>query len=231
MGLVMDTLQKLLKEKNADRSLVDRLYRELLRDILTGYLPAGSRLVESRLCHIYSVSRTPLREAFRLLEADGLAEYIPNRGEFVRGLNAEAIPDLFVLMADLEVRCVGWAAERIREETKEELAQLFSYMEFYTVKNDIPKMVDINQAFHRIIYQAAGNTMLEKALTNYQIYSTYACPPNYFARRYLERTLEEHRQIYVALLAQDRAGAIKAMRIHMAAGMKRSLANRKPSFE
>ena len=73
------------------------LYSELQKDILSGAIPDGSKLTEQAVCKRYGVSRTPVREAFRQLEADGLIENIPNRGAFVTGLTKRDISDLFDL--------------------------------------------------------------------------------------------------------------------------------------
>ena len=97
------------------------LYSELQTGILSGVIPDGSKLTEQAVCKKYNVSRTPVREAFRQLEADGLIENIPNRGAFVTGLTKRDISDLFDLRGLFEVQAVEWA---IRRMTSEDIAQL-----------------------------------------------------------------------------------------------------------
>ena len=218
----MDILQRLLISKTEPRSLPDRIYEELLRDILTGQLPRDSRLNEPEICARYQASRTPVREAFRRLEMDGLCEYIPNRGEFVRGLTQPEIDDMLFMRADLEDRCVRWGIARITEEEEEELTEIFNHMEFYTKKGDVQKMVDINTAFHLMLYKTSHDRLLEKTLTAYQSYANYCAPPNYFARNFLKRVLEEHRRIYSAYMNKDVITAVRAMRLHMNNTLKRS---------
>ena len=88
--LNMDIIQQLIKENTDYSSLPEKLYDRLLRDILMGrYGGSGSKLSENAVCSDYGVSRTPVRETFRRLETEGVLEYIPNRGEFIRGFSDE----------------------------------------------------------------------------------------------------------------------------------------------
>ena len=218
----MDILQQIIKEKDSAKSLPDRIYNELLRDILTGKLEKDSRLNEAVICKMYGASRTPVREAFRRLEMDGLVEYIPNRGEFVRGFTNKEIDDMLLMRMDLEVRAVVWVIQRITEEEEKELTALFNHMEFYTKNNDIHKMIDINYGFHRLLYKYTHDRLLEKTLNSYQTYTDYCCPPNYFAHNYLTKVLEEHRRIYRAIMRKDIESAKKAMQTHMERTIRRS---------
>ncbi len=219
----MDILKQIENEKKAIKALPDKIYDELLKDILTGKLQKDSRLNETTLCKMYGASRTPVREAFRRLEMDGLVEYVPNRGEFVRGFSKTEIDDMLQMRIELEVLAVGWVIERISEDEEKDLASLFNYMEFYTKKNDIQKMIDINYAFHRLLYRFTHDRLLEKTLNSYQTYTNYICPPNYFERDFLTRVLEEHRRIYRAIIKKDLDAASRETRFHMEQTIKRSI--------
>ena len=111
-GENMDIIQN---DKSA-QPLSAGLYTELQTGILSGAMPDGSKLTEQTICKQYNVSRTPVREAFRQLEADGLIENIPNRGAFVTGLTRRDISDLFDLRALFEVQAVEWAIKRMTSE-------------------------------------------------------------------------------------------------------------------
>ena len=87
----------MISGEKSNQPLSAGLYAELQKDILSGSIPDGSKLTEQAICKRYNVSRTPVREAFRQLEADGLIENIPNRGAFVTGLTRRDISDLFDL--------------------------------------------------------------------------------------------------------------------------------------
>ena len=174
-----------------------------------------------KICNEYGVSRTPVREALRQLESDGLIETIPNRGAFVVGLSQQDLNDIYILRAMGEVQAVRWGIERITDEEMEELNETFEFMEFYTMKNDIPKMLNINIAFHQIIYNAAHNRMLNQQLTSYQLYLRHCNPSNYYAPNYLRDVLAEHRNIYDAFEARDIEAGAQAMQRHMENSTKR----------
>ena len=91
----------------------ESLYMQLRKDILTEEIGTGLKLTEQELCNVYRVSRTPIREALRQLEIEGLVEIIPNRGAFAVGLSARDLADIYMLRREHEVLAVGWAIERI----------------------------------------------------------------------------------------------------------------------
>ena len=91
------------------------LLGKIQKDILTGKLRPGQKLTEQELCKAYGVSRTPVREALRQLETDGLVENILNRGAFVVGMTEQDYRDMFELRKAYEVQAVKWAIERISD--------------------------------------------------------------------------------------------------------------------
>lgn len=217
----MSINQYLEEAKDTNQPLSSDLFSKLQEDILTGKLENGDKLTEMRICNEYSVSRTPVREALRQLEMNGLIKTVPNRGAFVVGLSEQDISDMYILRAEAEVIAVRWAIERITDEEMEALNETFEFMEFYTMKNDIPKMLNINLAFHKIIYDATHNRMLKQELDAYQLYLRHSNPSNYYAPNYLRDVLSEHRAIYDAFIAKDVEGGALAMKRHMENSRKR----------
>lgn len=211
----MSIIQYLEDGKTGSQPLSTNLYAELQEDILTGKLKPNEKLTEQKICNEYNVSRTPVREALRQLETDGLIETIPNRGAFVLGLSDQDIEDMCVLRKIYETQAVKWAITRITEDEINQLEETFEFMEFYTMKNDINKMLSINTAFHQIIYNATHNRMLKQLLSSYQIYLKYCSPSNYYAPDYLNQVLAEHRAIFDAFKAKDPESGARAMEIHM----------------
>ena len=191
------------------------LLSRIQADILTGEMKPGQKIIEKQLCERYGVSRTPLREALRQLEADGLVEYILNRGYFVTGMSDRDFEDMFDLRKAYEIQAVQWAIERMTEEEMEALEETFEFMEFYTMRNDIEKMLVINAGFHQIIYEASKNRMLQRLLTSFQSYLKYKSPEVVHEENYLQTLLEEHRAIFKAFKDENpREGAL-AMEIHI----------------
>ena len=191
------------------------LLAKLQRDILTGKYQPGQKLTEQNLCKEYGASRTPVREALRQLETDGLVENILNRGCFVIGLSQQDYDDLFELRKAYEIQAVRWAIERITDEEMDKLEETFEFMEFYTMRGDLDKMLVINAGFHQVIYEASHNRMLQKTLTSYQTFLKYRGTNSVYGPDYLSTILEEHRAIFKAFMDKDvRAGA-EAMERHI----------------
>lgn len=201
--------------KSASFPLYTDLALRIQEDILSGALHKNQKLTEQGICDTYSVSRTPVREAFVQLEMKGLIEIIPNRGAFVVGLSAQDRDDMFVLRKIYEIQATRWAIERITESEMEELEENFEFMEFYTMKNDVSKMLNINQSFHQMIYRASHNRMLTKLLSSYQMYIVHNKNKLSEHDNYLSVVLEEHKAIFNAFKARDPEAGAVAMADHM----------------
>lgn len=135
-----------------------------LRDYLVeDNLPEGARVPEKQLCEMLGISRTPLREALKVLASEGLIELLPNRGARVKVLGPQDICDLFELMGGLEALAGRLAAERITEVA---LAQIEAYhheMYGYFLRGDRPGYFRFNQLIHEAILASAKNEALSLA--------------------------------------------------------------------
>jgi len=192
------------------------LFSNLRKDILQGKLHQGEKLTEQQICDEYNVSRTPVREAFRQLELEGFIETIPNRGAFVVGFSDQDIQDMYELRKSYEVLAVKWAIERITKDEYEKLEESFEFMEFYTQKKDVEKMLNINMNFHELIYKASHNRMLYHILSSYQLYIKQSKSPNRdVSSTYLDEILQEHRAIFEAFKSKDTKAGIDAVSRHL----------------
>lgn len=219
------------------------LYFSLRKDILQEKLRQGEKLTEQQICDEYNVSRTPVREAFRQLELEGFIETVPNRGAFVTGFSARDIEDMYELRKAYEILAVKWAMERITPEEYQKLEEAFEFMEFYTRKNDVEKMLNINMNFHELIYKASRNRMLCHILSSYQLYikqskaasrgaaadtalpdddGTVTCSAsgsgaaeNRIPSDHLDEILSEHRSIFEAFKNKDADAGTAAMARHL----------------
>lgn len=199
----------------SNQPLSNTLFVQIQKDILSGKLPANSKLTEQAVCKQYDVSRTPVREAFRQLESDGLIENIPNRGAYVIGLSSRDISDLFDLRRTFEVKAVEWAIERMDNSEIDTLRENIEFMEFYTLKADVEKVLQFNSAFHNIIYKGTKNRMLYQTLSLYQTYLKHSAPAKTFNDGYLRIILDEHKAIFEAFETKNPAAGKKAMDYHM----------------
>jgi DNA-binding GntR family transcriptional regulator len=140
------------------------LHREILtrlRDyIVEGNLPDGARVPERLLCEMLGVSRTPLREALKVLSSEGLIDLLPNRGSRVRRLNPHEIHELFEMMGGLEALAGRLACENIDQQKFEEIEGLHHKMYGLYLRRSLPEYFQCNQLIHQKIVAAAGNVTL-----------------------------------------------------------------------
>jgi DNA-binding GntR family transcriptional regulator len=133
---------------------------KLRRMILAGELPPGARLREVQLCEQLGVSRTPVREAFRTLAAEGLVELLPNRSVVVAELQAPDIEHLFRVFGTLEGLAAELACERVTEAQLAEMGRLLSRMVDLHQKGERAAYLTINQQIHRMVFDIAANPVL-----------------------------------------------------------------------
>lgn len=143
-----------------DGSLHGEVLARLRDHIVEGNIPDGARISERQLCEMLKVSRTPLREALKVLAAEGLVELLPNRGARVRPLGAHDIVELFDLMGGLEGLAGRLACDRISDEGIAKIEQLHHDMYGFYMRRDMPNYFRMNQLIHRAIVEAAGNATL-----------------------------------------------------------------------
>ncbi|MCB5411260.1 GntR family transcriptional regulator [Pseudogemmobacter faecipullorum] len=132
-----------------------------LRDyVVEGNIAEGARVPEKLLCEMLGISRTPLREALKVLAAEGLIELLPNRGARVKALTTEEVGELFDLMGGLEALAGRLACERITAAELDEIEHLHREMYAFYLRGDRHGYFRFNQMIHDRILQAAGNQAL-----------------------------------------------------------------------
>lgn len=193
-------------------------YAVIRNKILSGDFSRGERLREEELAQLAGVSRTPIREALRRLDAEGLVEFLPNRGASVTTWSEQELDNLYEARALIEGYAAGQAAKRISEETLDRLADLSRQMrELDTASAGVDEMTRLNNDFHRILTAASGNTHLEslvRGLTDVGlVHRTFR---NYSPER-LVASKFHHDEIVTALRAGDGAWASAIVRAHILA--------------
>ena len=216
-------LKKKSERINPGATLSIELADKVREDILIEALPPGMKLTEQVICDQYGVSRTPVREALRTLETEGLVEIIPNRGAFVIGFSMDDMADLFELRKIYEAQAVRWAIMRISEEKMEELEESFEFMEFYTARGDARRMKELNARFHRCIYEAAHSRMLADILLLYQSYLLRSVKAQPSKRDQLGEIFDEHLSVIDAFRDKDPEKGAAAMEAHISAAALRAL--------
>jgi len=175
-----------------------------LRDLIVeGTLVPGARIAERQLCEGLGVSRTPLREALKVLASEGLVELLPNRGARVARLDGRDIEDMFQVMGALEALAGTLACTHISEAELAEIAALHYEMLAQYTRRLLPEYFRLNQAIHAAIVAAARNPILA---ATYQSLAARIRRARYLANLSEERwrhAVEEHEAILQALQARD----------------------------
>ena len=179
-----------------------------LRDLITeGVVAPGARLNERALCDRLGVSRTPLREAFRLLAADGLVELEPNRGASVVALSVRDVRELFEVMGTLEALAGELACRRIGDDEVAELKALTFEMLACHARSDLPAYYRINHAIHDRIAIAAANEMLRRTYESLNARIQNLRFRSNFDRAKWDLAAREHVQMVELLERRDGEGA------------------------
>lgn len=151
---------------NAYLPLRDVVFNTLREAILKGELKPGERLMELQLASKLGVSRTPIREAIRMLEQEGLAVTIPRKGAEVAKMTEKDMEDVLQIRDALDELAASIACEQITSEELEELKHTMREFEEYTRTADVKRIAEADVRFHDIIYKATRNPKLENMLNN-----------------------------------------------------------------
>ena len=200
------------------KQLRDVVFENLRDAIITQVLKPGERLMEIQLADEMGVSRTPVREAIRKLELEGLVVMVPRKGAYVAGVSMKDIHEVYEVRSALEMLAVTLAAERITDEELNALEQQVlreSEEEAKKDGSDLDNIIYIDSSFHDIIYQAARNqrlvqfvNILQEQLQRFRAAS--------LARPGRSKTaLEEHKQIVEALSERNGELASKLAQEHI----------------
>ncbi len=195
--------------------LRDVVFRKLRQEILTGELKPGERLMEIHLAQRLGVSRTPIREAIRQLEQEGLVVMIPRRGAEVAQMTEKNLQDVMEVRRALDVLSVELACERISEEDKAALKKACAAFEKAVESRDFKEIAEKDVALHEIIVKAAGNTRL-LLLVNQLQEQMYRYRFEYIKDASQHSLLvQEHQKIYDSIIANDKESAAKAASVHI----------------
>jgi DNA-binding GntR family transcriptional regulator len=187
-----------------------------LRDyIVDGRVPEGGRVPERELCELFGVSRTPLREALKVLTAEGLVRHEPRRGCFVAQVTERDLDEIFPVIALLEGRCAFEAAQHATEEDLQSLQALHDKLARHAKARRIDDYYATNYAIHEAIIALADNRWLAGVIADLRKILKLARQQQLHAPGRLEQSLSEHLAVFAALQARDPEGAEAAMRTHL----------------
>ena len=187
--------------------LRDVVFNTLRQAILTGELKPGERLMEIHLANKLGVSRTPIREAIRKLELEGLVTMIPRRGAEVAQITEKSMNDVLEVRRAMDALCVELACDRITPEELQDLKKACDTFEAAVKTDDIKQIAQADVALHDIIVQATGNQLSEQM---YRYRFEYIKD---FSQH--ERLVEEHKVIYESIVKKDKETASNMAKVHI----------------
>ena len=204
-----------MTEEQQSMPLRDAVFMSLRKAILTGKLKPGDRLTEVKLGKILGTSRTPIREAIRLLEEDGLVTIVAGSGARVSRMTVEDLQEVMEIRSALEQLSAGLASERITEAGKVQLREACTSFNRLTQTRDSVMIAEADVRFHDLILKAAKNGKLKEILDG--------LADNIYRYRYefiqddlrYEHLIAEHLDICNAIVSGNREEAEKAAQVHI----------------
>ena len=205
------------KEGRSSASLAEVAYAQIRAAIQAHEFVPGERMREAELAERLSISRTPMRDALRQLEADGLLESAPRRGLVVATLDHQRVTEIYTVRAALESLAAKLAA---RQATETEIAVLREHVRRQedTSPDDIETQLQLNRQFHDAIYRAARNRYLHAALHTLETPLALLRGTTYADSNRPAEALEQHKTLVDAIAARDDAAAERIASEHVQAG-------------
>ena len=196
-------------------SLRGRVFQSIREDILSGRYEQNTELKEAAIGAELGVSRTPVREALRQLELEGLVTIIPNRGAYVNMITAKDVQDIYVIRSMLEGLCVRWATEHITQEQLEELDEIILLSEYHMDKGHSDQLTELDGRFHQILYEASQSRILDHVLSDFHKYVQLARRTSVKTEERAIKSIGEHNEILNAIKAKDAEKAGNLATIHI----------------
>ncbi|VCU68399.1 putative HTH-type transcriptional regulator YdfH [Pigmentiphaga humi] len=195
-------------------TIAARISQSLADEIMSGLLAPGARLEEPTLAERFQVSRTPIREALRLLNARGLIELVPRRGGVVASVSAEQLADMLEAMCELESLCCRIATQRMSAMQRRQLELLHEEAEEVAARGDTEAYLALNARFHQLLCEGAQNQTLVATVENLRERLSPVRAAQGGVERRFEVSHREHQKIVEAVLAGQPEQAYLAMRSH-----------------
>jgi DNA-binding GntR family transcriptional regulator len=224
--------KKLHKNKNPDKLHTGRSHHQMVSPLAQRplYLEVADRIFEliyqrklqpgdwideMDLCVQLQISRTPLREALKVLHNENLVELIPRKGCRVRKLDDEELLELFPVMASLEGLCAKLASQKMQAGDMQNLETIHAQLEFHAANQDVDNYYEANRQFHLAIQNLAHNRWLQRITGELRNVLVLARHRQLTAPGRLQESLKEHRSLMQALKAGDAESAASTMHDHL----------------
>lgn len=199
-----------------NHSLGSRVFHTIRENILSGKYAPNEELKEKTIGEELGVSRTPVREALRQLELEGLVSIIPNKGAYVVGITQKDMQDIYEIRCSLEGLCARWAATNITKEQLDELEEIVFRAEFHAKKGNAEQLVELDNQFHETLYKAASSKELQRVLSDFHHYLQRVRKVTLMDEKRAMDSNQEHMMIVEALKEHDADKAERLAAQHIA---------------
>lgn len=197
------------------KPLRDVVFGALREAIIAGELKPGERLMEVQLAEEMGVSRTPVREAIRKLELEGLVVMIPRKGAYVAGLSLKDAADVFEIRESLEGLAAALAADRITDEELEAMEKILVEIHESAESGDVEAIIKQDAEFHQVLFAATRNDRLAQMINNLKEQIDRFRVQSFTNPARIKSILQEHRRIVNAIKERDADKAEKLAKDHI----------------
>ncbi|MBI4634253.1 MAG: GntR family transcriptional regulator [Deltaproteobacteria bacterium] len=204
-----------LPSLNNVKTLPNRVYLLLEDAILRGKIKQGDRLIEDELSAVMGVSRAPIREAFRLMEKEGLIKIIPHKGAIVSSISRDDVADIYEVSSVLEGLAAGLFCKRATEAELRKMKNICRDMETQIEKKNLLKFRKLNRDFHEVFINGCANKKIKEVYNSFQKQIHWFQNVSLSSQGRPEISLKEHKNILDALLKKDSNAAEHAAREHV----------------
>ena len=209
-----------MNTKLNNRPLYEDVADRLREQIFSKKLPSGSWLDEQSLADQFGISRTPMREAIKVLASEGLVTIKMHRGAYVTEVIRRDLEQIFSVLSLLEGQAAKEAATKATEDELNLLDHLHHRLEKAAADRDLEQFFEINVKFHDLIQEIAGNRWMNSVIGDLRKVLKLHRRDSLTSTDRLQNSLVEHREILRALLKRDELAAESAMRKHLARGLE-----------
>jgi len=196
-------------------SLSVKVFKSLEQAILKGEFLPGESLTEQNISSQLGVSRTPVREALRQLELEGLVKIVPNKGAEVVGISEKDVDDIYTIRVHIEGLAARWAAEHISESDMKKMKDILELQEFYASKGDSDRVKSLDSSFHEAVYKASESNPLRQILSQLHNYIQRSRGLSIDSEGRAKAAVEEHRRIFEAIESHNGDLAEKEAQTHI----------------
>ena len=204
-----------MSEQIKSHALYSQVADRIRTQIYRHELKPGDAIDEMALCERYGISRTPLREALKVLSSEGLIELIPRKGSFVRNMDIAELNELFPVMAVLEGLCAREAVENCTSDDLKKLEDMHTKLEEFAANGVIDDYYEQNFEFHQAVQDLSGNRTLQRLIGDLRKILRLARHMQLTIPGRLQESIEEHRQIMLAFRKHHPDLADQSMQEHL----------------